>query len=55
MSCCKKGYGKKTSALDAAARALNRPRRLRDTGYLRVYFCDKCGLWHLTKKKFGQY
>lgn len=53
----KLGFSSEKSALECAARRVKINGRRRrvvsrdgDTPVLRVYRCDMCGLWHLTKR-----
>lgn len=45
--CGKRGYETSTAAGKAASVAI---KFARDTNHLRIYFCDRCDKWHMTKQ-----
>lgn len=45
--CKKKSYDTHIEAVMKASKCL----RMNGGGYLRVYYCDVCKKWHLTKMK----
>lgn len=46
--CRKRGYD---TSSDAGMAAVRRLRFAKDTDHLRIYFCDWCSKWHMTKQK----